>query len=183
MIWDMENGLNTSQDLCLSIPQNEFVKNLEKHDVITSFKGSIQTFIIDIIVIMMVNLFYIVYARSNMHSLSKNDSMLLWAHQDVYPHSEALRYYLIFKSILIYQNQGLVYDISLLIWALWKAKCKCIFQKVKQNVVELLKEIWLMLLHTIRGQYEAITGEHDVFRKQQHFREMWTKAKVFTSFG
>ena len=73
----MENGLNTSQDLCLSIPQNEFVKNLEKHDVITSFKGSIQTFIIDIIVIMMVNLFYIVYARSNMHSLSKNDSMLL----------------------------------------------------------------------------------------------------------
>ena len=40
-----------------------------------------------------------------------------------------------------------------------------------------------MLLHTLRGQYEAITGESDVvFRKQQHFREMWKKAEVFTSF-
>ena len=35
-----------------------------------------------------------------------------------------------------------------------------------------------MLLHTLRGQYEAIIGELDVvFRKQQHFREMWTKAE------
>ena len=44
---------------------------------------------------------------------------------------------------------------------------------LKQSAIELLKEIWLMLLHTLRGQYEAITGELDVvFRKQQHFREM-----------
>ena len=41
-----------------------------------------------------------------------------------------------------------------------------------------------MLLHTRRGQYEAITSELDVvFRKQQHFREMWTKLEVCTSFG
>ena len=41
----------------------------------------------------------------------------------------------------------------------------------------------LKLLHTLRGQYEAITSEHNVvFRKIQHFKEMWTKAKVFTSF-
>ena len=41
-----------------------------------------------------------------------------------------------------------------------------------------------MLLHTLRGQYEAITGEPNVvFRKHQHFIEMWKKAEVFTSFG
>ena len=40
-----------------------------------------------------------------------------------------------------------------------------------------------MLLHTLRGQYEAITGEPNVVFRKQHFREMWTKAKVFTSFG
>ena len=35
-----------------------------------------------------------------------------------------------------------------------------------------------------RGQYEAITGELNVvFRKQQHFRELWTKTGIFTSFG
>ena len=41
-----------------------------------------------------------------------------------------------------------------------------------------------MLLHTLSGQYEAIIGELDVvFHKQQHFREMWKKVEVFTSFG
>ena len=49
----------------------------------------------------------------------------------------------------------------------------CVFQNVKPNVVELVKEIWLMLLHTLRGQFEAIHGEPDVvFRKQQQFREI-----------
>ena len=41
---------------------------------------------------------------------------------------------------------------SLVVWVLWKTRCKCVFKKVKQNVVELVKEIWLMLLHTLRGQ-------------------------------
>ena len=46
------------------------------------------------------------------------------------------------------------------------------------------EKIWLMLLHTLRGQYEAIHGEPDVlFRKQQHFRESWKKAEVFSYFG
>ena len=41
-----------------------------------------------------------------------------------------------------------------------------------------------MLLNIVRVQYEAIIGERDVvFRKQQYFREIWTKAKVLTSFG
>ena len=72
---------------------------------------------------------------------------------------------------------------SLVIWVLWKARCKCVFQKVKQNVVELVKEIWLMLLHTLTCQCEAISGEpHVVFRKQQHFREMRTKEEIFSSF-
>ena len=31
---------------------------------------------------------------------------------------------------------------SLVVWVLCKARCKCVFQKVKQNVVELVKEIW-----------------------------------------
>ena len=31
-----------------------------------------------------------------------------------------------------------------------------------------------MHLHIMRDQYDAITGESNVlFRKQQHFREMW----------
>ena len=51
---------------------------------------------------------------------------------------------------------------SLVVWVLWKARCKCVFQKVKQKAVELVNEIWLMLLHTLRGQYEVITSEPEV---------------------
>ena len=41
-----------------------------------------------------------------------------------------------------------------------------------------------MLLHTLRGQYEAIPSELEVvIHKQQQFREIWKKAEVFTSFG
>ena len=41
-----------------------------------------------------------------------------------------------------------------------------------------------MLLYTLRGQYEAITSEPEVvFSKQDHFREIWKKVEVFTSFG
>ena len=51
-----------------------------------------------------------------------------------------------------------------------EGQIKCVFQKVKQNAIELVKEIWLMLLHTLRGQYKAIIGEPDVvIRKQQQF--------------
>ena len=36
--------------------------------------------------------------------------------------------------------------------------------------VELVKEIWLMLMRTLRDQYEAIHGKPDVvFHKQQQF--------------
>ena len=51
----------------------------------------------------------------------------------------------------------------------------CIVRKgvFKQNGVELVKEILLMLLNTLRGQYEAITSEPDfVIRKQQLFQEI-----------
>ena len=72
---------------------------------------------------------------------------------------------------------------SLVVWVLWKTRCKCVFKKVKQNVVELVKEIWLMLLHTLRGQYESITSEPEVvIHKQQQFREIWKSTEVFTYF-
>ena len=73
---------------------------------------------------------------------------------------------------------------SLVVWVLWKARCKCVFQKVKQNAVDLVKEVWLMLIHTLRGQYDAIIGEPEVvIRRQQNFREIWKNAEVFISFG
>ena len=56
---------------------------------------------------------------------------------------------------------------SLVVWVLWKARCKGVFQKVKQNVVDLVKEVWLMLVHTLRRQYDAIIGEAEVVIHRQ----------------
>ena len=40
-----------------------------------------------------------------------------------------------------------------------------------------------MLLHTLRGQYEGITGESDVmFRKQKDFQEIWIKGRDLQLF-
>ena len=72
---------------------------------------------------------------------------------------------------------------SLVFWVLWKARCKCVFQNVKPNAVELVKEIWLMLLHTLRGQHESIHGELAVVFCKQQVREIWKKAEVFPYFG
>ena len=46
---------------------------------------------------------------------------------------------------------------SLVVWVLWKARCKGVFQKVKPNAVELVKEIWLMLMHTLKRSIWDIT--------------------------
>ena len=41
-----------------------------------------------------------------------------------------------------------------------------------------VKEIWMMLLHTLRGQYDAMICELDIaFCKKHDFRETWTKTE------
>ena len=41
-----------------------------------------------------------------------------------------------------------------------------------------------MLVHTLRGQNDAIIGEPEVvIRRQQQFQEIWKNAEVFISFG
>ena len=50
-------------------------------------------------------------------------------------------------------------------WVLWKARCKCVFEKVEHNALASVKEIWLMLLH------EAIIGEPEVVIRKQ-FRDL-----------
>ena len=69
---------------------------------------------------------------------------------------------------------------SLAVWILWKARCKFVFQNVKPNAVELVKEIWLMLLHTLRGQYEAIHCEPNLcFASNNNFEKFGKRKNSF----
>ena len=46
--------------------------------------------------------------------------------------------------------------------------------------MEVVKEIWVTLVHTLKGEYDVIKGNSDVvFRKQEVFKKRWERMKVF----
>ena len=62
---------------------------------------------------------------------------------------------------------------SILMWVIWKAPCTLIFDNATQDDSVIIVEFWLILIHTLRGQYESFTGNVDViFKKQMHFKRL-----------
>ena len=46
--------------------------------------------------------------------------------------------------------------------------------------VEVVKEIWVTLVHTLKGEYDAIKSDLLVpIRKQEAFKKRWERMKVF----
>ena len=46
--------------------------------------------------------------------------------------------------------------------------------------MDAVKEIWMTLVHTLKGEYDAIKGDPDVvFRKQEVFKKRWERMNVF----
>ena len=83
--------------------------------------------------------------------------------------------------INLVQN-GVVWEMisSITIWVLWTSRCRRIFQQIQWNVVDVVKEIWVTLVHTLKGEYDAIKCDSDVvFRKQEGFKKRWERMKVF----
>ena len=69
---------------------------------------------------------------------------------------------------------------SIIVWVLWTSRCRRVFQQIKWNVVEVVKEIGGTLVHTRKGEYDAIKGDLDVaFRKQEALKKRWEIMKVF----
>ena len=62
----------------------------------------------------------------------------------------------------------------------WKARCISVFDNAAQDVSVIIVQFWLLLIHTLRGQYESFTGNVDaIFRKQMHFKNLWDSMLVF----
>ena len=69
---------------------------------------------------------------------------------------------------------------SVTLWVLWTSICRRIFQQIQWNVVEVVKETWVTLVHTLKAEYDAIKGDSNVvFRKQEVFKNRWERMKVF----
>ena len=62
----------------------------------------------------------------------------------------------------------------------WIDRCKKVFQQIKQNLVHCVKEIWLMLISILKGQYDSFMGnENMIFLKQQSRKGKWKDLLVF----
>ena len=52
------------------------------------------------------------------------------------------------------------------------------------DVSVIIDEFWLLLIHTLHGQYECFTGNVDaIFRKQMHFKRLWDSMLIFREDG
>ena len=59
-------------------------------------------------------------------------------------------------------------------------QCRRIFQQIQWKVVDVVKEIWLTLVHALKGEYDDIKGDSDVvFRKQEVCKKRWERMNVF----
>ena len=69
---------------------------------------------------------------------------------------------------------------SIVMWVIWKARCTSIFDNTTQDFYVIIAEFWLLLIHTLHGQYECFTGNVDaIFRKQMHFKRLWDSMLIF----
>ena len=63
---------------------------------------------------------------------------------------------------------------SLTIWFIWKACYREVFKGIKEHPMETVMKIWLEIIHTLQGQYDAIRGASDKATKRRlDFHKVW----------
>ena len=70
---------------------------------------------------------------------------------------------------------------SLKIWFARKARCKEVLVGKKEWHVEIVIKVWLDIIHTLRGQNDAISGSSDKdLKKRLAFHKVWQHAAFYT---
>ena len=63
---------------------------------------------------------------------------------------------------------------SLALWFVWRARCRRVFEDRVVPPAETLRDFWLELVHTLRGQFDRMQGESDrVARRREAFLRLW----------
>ena len=66
-------------------------------------------------------------------------------------------------------------------WFLWTARCSKAFDNITVHPVEIVRNVWMQMVHTLRGQYDDIKGETDAAVLQRlQFTSYWKKGPFFT---
>ena len=106
---------------------------------------------------------------------------------DLFPSSYKHFRYLLMIIFSQVPNKNLVHNgvvsetiSSIVLWVLWISRCQRIFQEMQWNIVDVVKEIWLTLVHTLKGEYDTIKGYLDVvFWKKDVLKKRWERLNVF----
>ena len=65
---------------------------------------------------------------------------------------------------------------SLAVWFVWRARCRRIFEGRAVPPAESIRDFWLELIHTLRGQYDRLQGSSDAMvRRRLAFLSLWGK--------
>ena len=65
---------------------------------------------------------------------------------------------------------------------IWKARCSLVFHQVRASPIELVKSIWLDMVHTLKGQWDCIVGDSNDKGAQRHqFPTLWTTTPLMAS--
>ena len=69
---------------------------------------------------------------------------------------------------------------SLALWIIWKARCD-VFNNAHIHLYTMLIELWLLFLHTLRGQYDDMQSSTDVlWQRQAAFKKRWQGLHLFS---
>ena len=69
---------------------------------------------------------------------------------------------------------------SLALWFFWRARCRQIFEGRAVPPAETVRDFWLELIYTLRGQFDRIQGDSDAaIRRRFAFLRLW-KGPFFT---
>ena len=57
---------------------------------------------------------------------------------------------------------------STIVYHIWKARCSLVFHQLKTSPAEVVSNIWLYIVHTLKGQWDGIVGDSIAKIAQRH---------------
>ena len=66
-------------------------------------------------------------------------------------------------------------------WFIWTARCSKVFGNITIHPVESVRNVWMQMVHTLKGRYDEIKGEtDDAVLQRLEFIAHWKKAPFLT---
>lgn len=73
---------------------------------------------------------------------------------------------------------------SITLWVIWKSRCSQVLGMQPSSISDTLREIWSVLLHTLRSQWDASAGSSRAAEeRRRRFLRLWARTSVLFSLA